>query len=35
MTTIDLVSAEPRNLPVVLTPGAWQEAVHIQDPVHT
>lgn len=35
MTTIDQVSAEPRNLPVVLTPGAWQEAVHIQDPEHT
>lgn len=31
-TTTNLVSSDLLKLPVVLTPRAWQEAVHIENP---
>lgn len=32
LTTNNLVSSDLLKLPVVLTPRAWQEAVHIENP---
>lgn len=32
--TINHVSADLLKLPVVLTPRAWQEAVHVEEPHH-
>lgn len=33
-TTVNPISTDMLRLPVVLTPRAWQEAVHIDDPRH-